>query len=363
MVNIQLETDTLKEKVDQYSKFCIVTEMADKTKLRGLIYDDQNSIALNHIFGVVETGKVGALVIGGTGSGKTLIFSMMQKVLPKYDKSFFLIKNCKEIVAEYNAKNGGHAIFSKWKDHNILFDDLGTESEGNFYQDKIEVMESFIQARYELFINKGLVTHITTNIGTDEILKRYGKRCVSRLKQMCDTIALGAEENYIDRRELRNFIGLPDVIHPPQKSADDIAWEKKYKAAMQESKAKPMEPHPETKGLGARKREFYDQWEKLSKEYAKNNFITMPIDATIEHGFDFISAILAKIPMNSENTDFVHDLMQVQSNQMNDYKDMVEKTKAVIKKHLGDYEMPQEERPADWRNEVIEIFTTSTTRG
>lgn len=361
LTNIELETQTLKEKVDKYSEFCIVTEMPDGKKVPGLIYDNENTEPINRIFQIVESGKVGALVIGGTGSGKTLIFSMIQKVLPKYDPNFLIIKSCKEIVLEYNNKNIGHAVFSKWKDHNILFDDLGTEKEGNLFQDTIDVMESFIQYRYELFISKGLVTHISTNIGTDEILKRYGKRCASRLKQMCDVVDLGSDAIYTDRRGLRNFIGMPEVIHPPKKSADDIAWEKKYKAAMEESKSRPMEAQ-QIKGLGTRKREFYDHWESLAKEYGKQNFIMMPADAKIEMGNDFISAMLAKIPMNAENTDFVHDLLEVQGNTMNEYLDMVDKTKAVLKKHLWDFETSEHDHVPDWRDQVIEIFTLSTRK-
>lgn len=353
MVNIELLTSSTKEKVDKYSEFCIVTTMPDGQKVRGLIYDQGNTDAINQIFEIFDTRQRGAIVFGGTGSGKTLLFSMLQKVVPKNDLRFFVKRNVLEIVTEFN--KSGHDIFSRFQDKNLLFDDLGTEDKGIHYGDKIEVMEKFIQLRYELYINKGLITHFTTNLTTAEILNRYGARCVSRLKEMTDIVLLGVNEHYTDRRILRNFIGLPEIIHPPKRSQEDIEWEKNYKNSMAEAKARPMAPH-NGKGIGARMREQMGYWPEQHKSE------TTPQPEKKRPANDFISNILAEIPMNAENTDFVHDLMLVQSNPMNDYIDMVDKTKNILKKHLGDFEQFDYfmGRPVDWRNEVIEIFTKST---
>jgi len=355
MVNIELSTSSTKEKVDKYSEYCIVTTMPDGQKVRGLIYDDGNTEGLNQIFEIFDTRQRGAIVFGGTGSGKTLIFSMLQRVVPKNDLRFFVKRNVLEIVTEFN-KNG-HEVFSKFEDKNVLFDDLGTEDKGIHYGDKIEVMEKFIQLRYDLFISRGLITHITTNLTTAEILNRYGARCVSRLKEMTDIVLLGVNEHYQDRRILRNFIGLPEIIHPPKRSQEDIEWEKNYRQSMNDAKAKPMATHT-GKGIGSRMREQFGNWPEQPP--ATMTSIEEKYTAGIELNKDFISPILAIIPMNSENTDFIHELIRVRSNSMNDYKDMVDKTKAVIKKHLWDYELTNTDHAPDWRDKVIEIFTKST---
>lgn len=268
MVNIELETASTKEKVDKYSEYCILTTLSNGEKKRGLIYDENNTEPINQIFEIFDTNQRGAIVFGGTGSGKTLIFSMLQKIVPKDDFRFFIKKNVLEIVTDFN--KFGHDIFSKFQDRNILFDDLGTEDKGIHFGDRIEVMEKFIQLRYDLFISKGLITHITTNLTTDEILNRYGARCVSRLKEMTDIVLLGINEKHNDRRILRNFIGLPEIIHPPKKSKEDIEWEKNYRQSMEEYKSKPMEKH-QVKGIGTRMRENLGFWAENINKNAINN--------------------------------------------------------------------------------------------
>jgi len=334
MVNIELTTSSTKEKVNKYSEYCIVTTMPDGSKVRGLIYDESNTEAINQLFEIFDLRQRGAIVFGGTGSGKTLIFSMLQKVVPKTDLRFFVKVNVLDIVTEFNKE--GHDVFSKFRDRNILFDDLGTEDKGLHYGDRIEVMEKFIQLRYDLFVQKGLITHLTTNLTTAEILARYGARCVSRLKEMTDMVLLGVNESYTDRRILRNFIGFPHVVHPVQKSKEDIEWEKNYKEAMEESKARPMQP-TNFKGLGTRHREFLDQWEQLAKSNISDSRI---------NGKEIVSKISQLIPMNPDNSSFINDIMTLESYDMNSVKQ-------ILIKHLANLDLPQKET---WKTKVVESF-------
>jgi hypothetical protein len=50
-------------------------------------------------------------------------------------------------------------------------------------------MAEILLSRYDLFISKKLITHITTNLSATEIENQYGNRVRSRLRQMINLIA------------------------------------------------------------------------------------------------------------------------------------------------------------------------------
>jgi hypothetical protein len=50
-------------------------------------------------------------------------------------------------------------------------------------------MGEILLSRYDLFINKKIITHITTNLSASEIEAAYGNRVRSRLRQMLNLIA------------------------------------------------------------------------------------------------------------------------------------------------------------------------------
>jgi len=50
-------------------------------------------------------------------------------------------------------------------------------------------MGEILLSRYDLFINKKIVTHLTTNLSATEIENAYGNRVRSRLRQLCNLVA------------------------------------------------------------------------------------------------------------------------------------------------------------------------------
>lgn len=135
----------------------------------------------------------GILLSGPIGSGKTSLMSLM-KFLAQTDNKFS-VKPCRDISFEF-IQDGYEVIhrYSKGKlyqsePRTFCFDDLGTENNLKYFGNECNVIAEILLCRYDLFINKKLKTHITTNLSATEIEKNYGNRVRSRLRELCNLIA------------------------------------------------------------------------------------------------------------------------------------------------------------------------------
>lgn len=257
---ITLKSKTLKTKFVEYSKYVLKDgyEINEKTKP-----------FISKIFSTFEEGNFGIIVYGGTGTGKTVLFDILQKVIHPKDKLFFRKKNALDVVLDFNIN--GHDAFRDDSNHSMFYDDLGTEEIGYRYGEKVEVFEKLIQLRYDIYRSKGLRTYFTTNLNSDEVEVRYGFRCWSRLREMCQHVVL--HDN--DKRAKRNFLGLPTVLHPTILTQEDAEWEKMYNAHRENAKSKPREAF---KTLGQKAKEKYGVSEKIMDEFNKqvNHFKNNP---------------------------------------------------------------------------------------
>ena len=137
---------------------------------------------VNYFFGfesAMDLSK-GLMLVGGTGSGKTQFFKIMQRALQFTGKSFRLL-NCIEVEqlirfgSDYEQFDGGE----------VVFDDLGAEQlETLMYGNRVVVMAEIIQRRY----NRDVRTHITTNYLIEDIESRYGTRVSDRIKERCNIV-------------------------------------------------------------------------------------------------------------------------------------------------------------------------------
>jgi DNA replication protein DnaC len=66
----------------------------------------------------------------------------------------------------------------------ILFDELGKEAKSF----GAELMTDVLSRRYDTFVDKGIKTHITSNLSPKQIGDRYGKHLESRIYEMCNVI-------------------------------------------------------------------------------------------------------------------------------------------------------------------------------
>jgi flavoprotein len=103
---------------------------------------------------------------------------------PTREISFEFIKEGYEVIQRYSSVN---KLQSGVK--NYCFDDLGTENNLKYFGNECNVMGEILLSRYDLFINKKIITHITTNLSAGEIETQYGNRVRSRLRAMLNLIS------------------------------------------------------------------------------------------------------------------------------------------------------------------------------
>ncbi|OYX81897.1 MAG: ATPase [Flavobacteriales bacterium 32-34-25] len=144
----------------------------------------------------------GILLCGPVGCGKTTLMTLMRHLAqPNYkfimktcrDISFEFIKEGYQIIHKYSNGNNSHSEY-----RNYCFDDLGVETNLKYYGNECNVMAEIILSRYDLFISKKVITHITSNLSAPEIETAYGNRVRSRLREMLNLIAF--DDNSVDKR-------------------------------------------------------------------------------------------------------------------------------------------------------------------
>jgi DNA replication protein DnaC len=144
----------------------------------------------------------GILLTGPIGCGKTSLMTLMKHLAPIGNK--FSVKPCRDISFEFI--QDGYQIIHKYsigqlyqsEPRTYCFDDLGTENNLKYFGNECNVMAEILLSRYDLFISKKLLTHITTNLSATEIEKQYGNRVRSRLREMVNLIAF--EKTAQDKR-------------------------------------------------------------------------------------------------------------------------------------------------------------------
>ena len=138
----------------------------------------------------------GLLLSGPVGCGKTSLMRLLKFLVP-YQKPYSVIPS-RNIVFGFN-----HIGFNVIEDYGngqyFCFDDLGVEPTGRHYGKDCNVMGEILLSRYELFVNRQIKTHCTTNLNARELEERYGKRVRSRMRQMFNLVAF--EKNSKDKRK------------------------------------------------------------------------------------------------------------------------------------------------------------------
>ncbi|MFD2891378.1 ATPase [Flavobacterium chuncheonense] len=178
-----------KAKQEYGSSFQFIEE--DKTNITKLMAYFLKDEATANQFGI-DLSK-GILLSGPVGSGKTTLMAIMKYINHKDNK--FYMRTCRDISFEFIKE--GYEIIHKYSRgsytqtdcKNYCFDDLGVESNLKYYGNECNVMAEIILSRYDLFISKKVITHITTNLSASEIETMYGNRVRSRLRAMLNLIA------------------------------------------------------------------------------------------------------------------------------------------------------------------------------
>jgi energy-coupling factor transporter ATP-binding protein EcfA2 len=188
------------------------------------VYNDYNKPILNKLMAYfINDDRVldyddlnpfkGIMLIGKKGCGKTTIlnnFSKMFDELKKYCdsnrenqifnrvilsvsieklKSYYLLNNN---IEKYSYNVIGDTTYSR--PYEIIINEFGitydTKIFGTTFQ---EIINSLLMSRYELFIERGVLTHVTTNLDTEELKKIFDPMLVDRFKEMFNIIELKGE--------------------------------------------------------------------------------------------------------------------------------------------------------------------------
>ena len=145
----------------------------------------------------------GILLTGPIGCGKTSLMNLM-KYLTATEHKFF-VKPCRDISFEFI--QDGYQIIHKYsigklyqsEQRTYCFDDLGIETSSKYYGNDCNVMAEILLTRYDLFKEKGLITHLTTNLSAAEIESIYGNRLRSRMREMFNLF--GYDQSSRDKRK------------------------------------------------------------------------------------------------------------------------------------------------------------------
>ncbi len=138
----------------------------------------------------------GILLSGPVGCGKTSLMKLLRYIVPHH-KPYEVIP-ARNITFAFN--NIGYKTIQEYGNNNFYcFDDLGVETTGRHFGKDCNVKGEILLSRYDLFLQRKIRTHATTNLNAQELEERYGNRVRSRMRQLFNLIAFNKET--VDKRK------------------------------------------------------------------------------------------------------------------------------------------------------------------
>ncbi|WP_147679084.1 ATPase [Algibacter pacificus] len=132
----------------------------------------------------------GILLSGPVGCGKTSLMKLLRHIV-SHHKPYEVIP-ARNITFAFN--NIGYKTIQEYGNSNFYcFDDLGVETTGRHFGKDCNVMGEILLSRYDLFLQRKIRTHATTNLNAQELEERYGNRVRSRMRQLFNLIAFDKE--------------------------------------------------------------------------------------------------------------------------------------------------------------------------
>ena len=135
----------------------------------------------------------GILLMGPTGCGKTAIMKIMRNFCTAKDRPDFRSSN--EVVLDFDLR--GYESLTQYTKGSFYtngqprvygFDDLGLEPEGHLYGKSVNVMREVLLSRYNYFVSRRMMTHVTTKLYSEELGEIYGKHIRSRMREMFNQV-------------------------------------------------------------------------------------------------------------------------------------------------------------------------------
>lgn len=163
----------------------------DLPAIRKLLAYFLNDTVTAELYGI--SLQKGIYLTGPVGCGKTSLMFLLRQI--QQTENRYVIRSCRDISFEFN-EHGYTTIakysvlsFRKFEPIVYCFDDLGVENNLKFYGNECNIMAEIILSRYDQFISRKLLTHITTNLSATEVEAFYGNRVRSRMRELFNLIA------------------------------------------------------------------------------------------------------------------------------------------------------------------------------
>jgi DNA replication protein DnaC len=116
---------------------------------------------------------------GNVGTGKTYFFETMSRV--RADKGLDPIRKLSMIETMGWTMDQAREWLDDSEGFDIVIDDVGTEPEMNNYGVRAELFPYILERRMGVWRRR---THMTSNLGPADILKRYDRRVADRFTEM-----------------------------------------------------------------------------------------------------------------------------------------------------------------------------------
>ncbi|WP_448529178.1 hypothetical protein [Raineya sp.] len=175
-------------------EYQIDDENADEIQALWLYFNHSKDFEqLNDYFSLEKS----IMLMGGVGTGKTLLMRIFQRFLLLKTGKTFAYKHINQLANEYIET--GFLAIQHYDQKDLWIDEVGLFDKENLkrYGNNANLVEEVIMHRYERFVWTGVKTHLTTNLTPKQIEQEYGSRVWSRLKELTNMLPLTGK----DRRD------------------------------------------------------------------------------------------------------------------------------------------------------------------
>lgn len=133
----------------------------------------------------LQTSTNGAILIGKPGVGKTTLIRQPRMVSASVLAMEFQVNGLEAVKAIINNQ-------IQYQNRTVIIDDLGLEDDVKHYGNGLDPIAYVVQRVYDInqMSDDKIRLIFTTNLGKEELTKKYGVRVVDRIWEMCDRIQL-----------------------------------------------------------------------------------------------------------------------------------------------------------------------------
>lgn len=155
------------------------------------------------VFGIYNEMDKGFLITGSIGVGKSAMMKVIQRLFKDTQRRFkwvsgYELRDLSECMTIREIK----ALYGSNLKCDLYIDDIGISVEVNRFGNNVNIISEIIMERYDLFVNSGYRTHLSSNViatmikndkNTPTLENIYGLRVLDRIKEMCDLIIWNGE--------------------------------------------------------------------------------------------------------------------------------------------------------------------------